>query len=568
MGEAYDIVVVGAGWFGLAAAKAASQLMPDETLAVLESAESCGGTWSRNRLYPGLKSNNMVGTYEHPDFPMTEARYGVRPDTHIPGAVLHQYLTDFAHHFGFFDRIQFRSKVDVVEPADGDGGSAWKLSVTGPDGKRREVAAKKLILATGLTSTPNMPTYKGSEDLGAPLFHAKDFCAQAPRLMGSVKSAVVVGGAKSAYDVAYAMVQDGATVDLVIRDNGHGPVWIAPAFVTPFKTRLDQLLLVRWMTWMAPCPWGGEDGFGSVRGFLHGTALGRFLVDLFWKILSADVVGANGYDTHPELAKLKPWHSAFWIGSGLSILNYQTPFFDLVKDGRIRVHIGQIDHMEHKTVVLADGTRLQTDVVVCSTGWKKESPIKFNNMDAPTRFGLDVSDAELAKLNNKADEDVLNLFPRLRYQPKLRFTPKAGEPLRLYRFIVPSTHVFARSIAFAGAVSSVNTATCAAAQGHWIAAYLSNRLDRLPSTGDEVSDEIMLHTQWGKWRYPCGYGASLPDFVFEGLPYVDLLLRDMGLRNNRKGSLFAELTKPYLPRDFRGLVEEWKALHDGTGKTA
>lgn len=552
------------GWFGLAAAKAASQLMPDETLAVLESAESCGGTWSRDRLYPGLKSNNMVGTYEHPDFPMSEARYGVQPDTHIPGAVLHQYLTDFARHFGFFDRIQFRTKVDVVEPA----GDAWKITVTGPDGGTRAVVARKLILATGLTSTPNMPTYAGSEDLGAPLFHAKDFCAQAPRLAGRVDNAVVVGGAKSAYDVAYAMVQDGATVDLVIRDNGHGPVWIAPAFVTPFKTRLDQLLLIRWMTWMAPCPWGGEDGFGGVRRFLHGTALGRLLVDLFWRILSADVIGANGYDTHPELKKLKPWHSAFWIGSGLSILNYQTPFFDLVKQGRIRVHIGQIDHMEHRTVVLADGTRLPTDVVVCSTGWKKESPIKFDNMDAPSKFGLDVSAAELARLNGKADDDVLALFPRLRRQPELRFTPRAGEPLRLYRFIVPSTHVFARSVAFAGAVSSVNTATCAAAQGHWIAAYLSGRLDRLPADRDEVADEIMLHTQWGRWRYPCGYGASLPDFVFEGLPYVDLLLRDMGLRNHRKGSLFAELTKPYLPRDFRGLVEEWKASHDGTGKTA
>lgn len=549
------------GWFGLAAAKAASQLTPDATLAVLEGAESCGGTWSKNRLYPGLKSNNMVGTYEYPDFPMAEARYGVRPNTHIPGAVLHRYLTDFAHHFGFFDKIRFRSTVDVVEP-EGDG---WKLAVVGPEGESRTVVARKLILATGLTSTPNMPTYKGSEDLGAPLFHAKDFCAQAPHLQ-DVQNAVVVGGAKSAYDVAYAMVQDGATVDLVIRDNGHGPVWIAPAFVTPFKARLDQLLLIRWMTWMAPCPWGGEDGFGGARRFLHGTAPGRFLVDLFWKVLSADVVSANGYDTHPELRKLKPWHSAFWIGSGLSILNYQTPFFDLVKQGKIRVHIGQIDRMERKTVVLADGTRIKTDVVVCSTGWKKESPIRFENV-GPHKFGLDVPEAELAKLNVKADRDVLALFPRLKHQPTLRFTPAAREPLRLYRFIVPSTHISARSIAFAGAVSSINTAVCATAQGHWIAAYLSGRLDRAPGTAKDVEEEIMLHTQWGKWRYPCGYGASLPDFVFEGLPYVDMLLRDMGIKNNRKKGLFAELTKPYLPSDFRGLVEEWRAAHDGVGRT-
>ncbi|OAA64023.1 Flavin monooxygenase-like protein [Cordyceps fumosorosea ARSEF 2679] len=568
MDEAYDIVVVGAGWFGLAAAKAASQLMPDKTLAVLESAESCGGTWSQNRLYPGLKSNNMLGTYEYPDFPMSEDRYGVPPDTHIPGAVLHRYLTDFARHFGFFDRIQFHNRVQVVEPA---GDNTWRLTVSGPDGgKPRTVIARQLILATGLTSTPNMPTYKGAADLGAPIFHAKDFCARAPELAKTeIKNAMVVGGAKSAYDVAYALVQDhaGATVDLVVRDNGHGPVWIAPSRVTPFKARLDQLLLIRWMTWMAPCPWGGEDGFGRVRRLLHGTAIGRMLVDLFWRVLSADVVAANGYDAHPAVRKLKPWNSAFWIGSGLSILNYETPFFDLVKEGRIRVHIGQIDHMERNTVVLADGTRLPTDLVVCSTGWRKESPIRFDSL-GPHKFGLDVPDAELAKLNVKADEDVLRMFPRLRNQPQLRFTPPTGEPLRLYRFMVPSSHVAARSIAFAGAVSSINTAVCATAQGHWIAAFLSGRLDRLASTPDEISDEIMLHTQWGRWRYPCGYGASLPDFVFEGLPYVDMLLRDLGLENNRKKGWFAEMTTPYLPKDFKGLVEEWKASHDEAETTA
>lgn len=504
----------------------------------------------------------MIGTYEYPDFPMSESKYGVKPNNHIPGAVLNQYLTDFAKHFGFFDKIQFHTKVDVIEPA----GEAWKIFVNSPKGERA-IIAKKLILATGLTSTPNMPTYKGEENLNAPIFHAKDFCARAPELKKmDIKNSVVVGGAKSAFDVAYAQVEAGSTVDLVIRDNGHGPVWIAPPFVTPFKKRLDQLLLIRWMTWMAPCPWGGEDGYGGIRGFLHGTAVGRWIVDSFWKILSADVINANGYDSHPELKKLKPWHSAFWIGSGLSIFNYQTSFFDLIREGKIRVHIGQIDHMENKTVVLADGTRLQADVVICSTGWKKESTIKFQGL-GPHEFGLEISPTERIKLNQKADDDVLNMFPRLKKQPELRFTPKAGDPLRLYRFIVPSGHVFTRNIAWVGAISSVSTATCATVQGHWTAAYLSNRLDRLASTKHEITEEIMLHTQWGKWRYPCGYGASLPDFVFEGLPYVDLLLRDMGLKNNRKKGWFSELTQPYMPKDFAGLVEEWHASHEGVTKT-
>jgi cation diffusion facilitator CzcD-associated flavoprotein CzcO len=532
-------------------------MLPLKDFAVFESAESCGGTWSKNRLYPGLKSNNMVGTYEYPDFPMTEEKYGLKPNSHIPGAVLHRYLTDFAHHFGFFDRIRFRTKVDVVEPT-GDG--SWTLAVTGPEGTQRTVRAAKLVLATGLTSTPNMPVYRGSETFGAPLFHAKDFCREAPNLK-DIKNTIVVGGAKSAFDVAYAMVQAGSTVDLVIRDDGHGPVWITPAFVTPFKKRLDQLLLIRWMTFFSPCPWGEQDGYPRIRRFLHGTYFGRLIVDFFWKMLASDVVEANAYDHHPEMKKLKPWNAAFWIGSGLSILNYDSSLFDLVREGKIRVHIGQIDRLEPNKVVLADGTVLNADLMVCSTGWKKESPIKFQGL-GPNGFGLDFAADEMEALRTKANDDVLTMFPRLRDQPKLRFQQKTAEPLRLYRFMVPSAFVFERTLAFAGAISSVSTSSCATVQGHWIAAYLANGLDRMPSSRQEITDEIMLHTQWGRWRYPCGYGASLPDFVFEGVPYMDMLLRDLGLSNRRKGGWFKELTSPYLPRDFRGLVEEWKASHD------
>lgn len=546
---------------------------------MLESAESCGGTWSEARLYPGLKSNNMVGSYEYPDFPMTEDVYGVKEGSHIPGAVLHRYLTDFAKKYGVLGRVQFHTKVNDVQALRTAGSSdsrgpvtSWRLTVTvtapgaGGDGdgdaaQQRTLTTKKLILATGLTSTPNFPTYAGHETFGRPLFHAKDFCRRAHEFKDA-KTAVVVGGAKSAYDVAYALVQDGATVDLVIRPNGHGPVWIAPAYVTPLKRRLDTLLNVRFLTWFSPCPWGAEDGYAGIRNFLHGTSVGRFLVNSFWKVLQGDVLDAIRYDSHPELAKLKPWTSAFWIGSGLSILNYDTPLFDLVKQGKIRVHVDNIDRLEPGKVVLSSGEVLEADGLVCSTGWKKESSIKFSDLDD---IGLGLPQAlvqsERLKLNAKADDDVLKMFPRLKDQPQLRFEPKEADPLRYYRFMVPSTMVKSRNLAFAGMVSSVSTAICATVQAAWIAAFLDGKLDRIAETPEEVTQEIMLHTQWGKWRYPCGYGASLPDFVFEGLPYADMLLNDMGLKTHRKKTFMKELVEPYAPPDFAEILDEWEESH-------
>lgn len=517
----------------------------------------------------------MVGSYEYPDFPMTEAVYGVKPGSHIPGATLHRYLTDFAKQYHVFDKIQFHTKVDNVEALRSNSNSditSWRLTVTGPGGgaqqqqQQRTLTTAKLILATGLTSTPNFPQYAGADTFGRPLFHAKDFCRRAGELEGVGRPVVVVGGAKSAYDVAYALVQDGATtVDLVIRPRGHGPVWIAPPFVTPLRKRIDTLFNIRALTWFSPCPWGHEDGYGGVRRFLHGTWLGRLLVAGLWRAIQADVLGAIQYDAHPELAKLKPWNPLFWIGSGTSILNYDTPFFDLVKAGRIRVHIDDIAHLEPGRVVLASGAVLESvGGMVCSTGWQKESSIRFTGLDAAVGLGLPQAavEADRLKLNAQADHDVLAMFPALKDQPALRFAPKeAADPLRYYRFMVPSTLLQARNLAFAGMVSSVNTAMCATAQAAWIAAFLDGRLDRLADSPEAVRDEIMLHTQWGRWRFPCGYGASLPDFVFEGLPYVDLLMNDMGLETHRKPSFWKEITEAYTPADMAGILDEWAASH-------
>ncbi|KAJ4351620.1 uncharacterized protein N0V89_006963 [Didymosphaeria variabile] len=552
MPEAYDLIVVGSGWFGLGAARAYLQSHPDQKIAVLESNESVGGTWSEKRLYPGLKSNNMLGSYEFPDFPMKEEVYGVKELDHIPGTVLSRYLTDFAKHYGIYEKLQFNSTVGLVECTE----SGWILTVMSPSGERR-IPTEKLILATGLTSTPNIPSYKGAEKFENPFFHAKYFCRRADELK-EVKNAVVVGGAKSAYDVAYAMVESGATVDMIIKPDSNGPVWIAPRKVTPLQHRIDTILNVRALSWFSPCPWGQEDGFGGVRKFLEKTSIGRMLVRGFWSMLGNDVLQHHQYDNHPELQKLKPWHSVFWIGSGLSILNYNTSFFDMIRDGKVRVHIENIDHLAPGKVVLENGDELVADAMICSTGWKKESTITFKGLDK-TGLGLPINEKEQANLSLEYDTKVLNDFPILEKQPILRSKAKRpADPLRYYRFMVPSGMLAKRNFAFAGMISSVSTAICASTQGLWITAYFDDKLDRQAKTQDEITREIMMHTQWGKWRYPCGYGASLPDFVFEGIPYVDMLLKDMGIRNKRKGSFIKELISPYVPKDYNGVLDEYK----------
>jgi hypothetical protein len=61
--------------------------------------------------------------------------------------------------------------------------------------------------------------------------------------------------------------------------------------------------------------------------------------------------------------------------------------------------------------------------------------------------------------------------------------------------MVPPARINDRNIAFAGMVSSVSTSICASVQGLWISAYLDGRLSRMAETKEEVTKEVMLHTQ-------------------------------------------------------------------------
>jgi cation diffusion facilitator CzcD-associated flavoprotein CzcO len=172
-----------------------------------------GGVWSSERLYPGLKSNNMVGTYEYSDFPMDEATFGVKAGQHIPGHVIHEYLTAYAKKFDVLHRIRFNTKVETVEKQDKGGWVLW----SGGE-KSKSIFAKKLIVATGVTSQAFLPTFEGQDSFGVPLFHSKDFLQHADTIKTS-KRVTVLGGTKSAWDAVYAYGTDGVEVDWVIRGN-------------------------------------------------------------------------------------------------------------------------------------------------------------------------------------------------------------------------------------------------------------------------------------------------------------------------------------------------------------
>jgi hypothetical protein len=549
-------------------AKTYLDVNPTQNVILLDANASTGGVWAKERIYPTLKSNNMLGTFEWSDFPMDTETFGVKPGEHIQGDVVHTYLSNYAEKFDLLWRIQFLTKVESAEPGPND---TWNLTITrghGTKGSCTTMTTKRLVVATGMTSEPNIPKFEGEETFNRPLFHLIDF----PKQFSTVKNTkrvAVLGGAKSAWDVAYSYAAAGVTVEWIIRKSGNGPNWMSPPYVTPLKKWLEKLVFTRLLTWFSPCIWGDADGYKRIRHWLHGSSIGRWIVNKFWWVLGNDLVTLNGYDKHPETAKLKPWYDAFWVGSMLSILNYPTDIFEFVRNGTIKVHIADIEELAEGTVHLSTGDDLKVDLLCCATGWKHRPSIKFLPEGIEKELGLPYHESGPDELRAKANAKILDVFPKLKAQPLVlqnsmptikRETPNRG--LALYRFMVPPSTISKRTIGFCGMLVPLSAPMVSQLQALWMTAYFANDIKTLHSPNkDDIECQAQLENQYSRLRHPI---SRHPDFVFDNIPYHDLLLGDLDMKRHRKSGMIAEVFEPYGPADYKGLIEEWKAVVAGS----
>lgn len=534
------------------------------------------------------------------DFPIQKATAVadlVKPGEHMSGRAVHQYLKAYANHFGIHQRVRFNCKVETVEyveEARAGEGKVWTIQCTTAAAGEAAHAGRegciwttrKFILATGLTSQPRVPIFDGQGSFGAALFHVKEFAHHQNTLFANKPGGgdqgentgddctapiAILGGGKSAWDAVYTCASQGHEVNWIIRASGAGPSWMTPAAVfSPLNLLLESLPLVRALGVLSPCIWVSN----PIRRFLHGTWLGQMIVRLFWASLEWDMLRTNRYKDHEETAKLRPSYKMIWAGTAVAILNFPGDFFGLVRRGLVKVHIADVERLERNTVVLSNQERLAARGLVLCTGWKASPGIRF----LPDGIEQDLGFPWAANLVDQQDlveytrQELYTRLPMLQTAPARRmYRAKDAQgqyideivlrPFRLARFMVPPELWDDHSIAILGTVATFNTPLVAEVQALWALVYLNHapELSR-HHLQDKKSAlrEATLHSEFVALRSPTNHGSRNADFVFEVLPYLDMLLRDLGLRTARKGSWWRNLFVPHQPRDYAGLVEEWK----------
>lgn len=464
-------------------------------------------------------------------------------------------------------RIHFHSEVETLRKVE----QGWVLHIRGhQDGGlgSAQFVARKVIDATGLTSNPNMPSIPGQDEYRGQMLHVKDFGRQQDSILRpkGPRRVAVIGGAKSAADVAYVCAKAGNEVDWIIRRSGAGPAAFVSAKASwpygnsneSFYNRFTSHFLVSWFfdeskTWLGR--------------FLYHTNLGRAVITKVWKAINHKARALANYDREDGrrngFYNLKPDTDIFWQNDSTGVCQ-RDDFFDVVAH-RVKVHRQDIRRMTDHGLELADGTDVQADSVVFATGWKRSHPrfrVSEEEQDLMVSLGLaapehrehDPSAAHWNALEAAAKKNVYARFPILLDRPPHHTADSSNSviPLRLYKGILPIND---RSIAFVGQMLLGNNFRNAEVQALYAVSALDGTLS-LPSKAQ--MEMTVAHTVvWDRLRY-LSKGQPGNWLYWDLIPYTDDLLHELGLRSHRHNNGWKDMFAPCFARDLTGLIEEYR----------
>lgn len=319
-GPVEDVVVVGAGPGGLAAAGALRMRGVDPL--VLDGAGHVGTRWRGH--YDRLHLHTPRGWSHLPGYPIPK-RYGrwVARDDVV------RYLEEYAAHHAL--RLRFGERVRRIDRGP-DGDAMWRVVLDGSDGEAdRAVDARHVVVATGYNHTPVVPDWPGADGFTGELLHARDYRNGRP---WAGRDVLVVGTGNTGTEIATDLAEHGAT-----------RVWLSVR-TPPHILARDRLGLPAQATGI------------TVR------RLPPRVVDRVAAVLAAV--------QEPDL-------SAYGLpkaGPDLytRTLDGRVPVQDVgivaaIRSGAV-TPVAAVESLERDEVVLADGTRLRPALVLAATGYR------------------------------------------------------------------------------------------------------------------------------------------------------------------------------------------------------
>ncbi|KAJ3512117.1 hypothetical protein NLJ89_g3713 [Agrocybe chaxingu] len=553
------IGIIGAGVAGLICAHV---LLEDgfTDVTLLSRDRSVGGTWARERIYPGLHINNVHGEYRFSALSMPPPADPEEGGGRLSGEDIRDYAERFTAQF-LEGKAKFKFRTEVRNVARGTGEKeGWDLLVEElGTGRKETVWFAKIILASGGCSAPSVPpalSQKAANEVGyrGIVVHSTEFASRVGDILAAVApiseskdaedGVAVVGGGKSAQDICTHLANQGRKVTMVFPDvepfvGGPKPL---PAFLRQSRfiaVLTPHIVLKTRLEW-----------------FLHQTSLGSTFVHWFFKKIQT--LAADAFAL-PLDSPLRSKHNVFWcIRLSDEGVPFAKGFHALADAGKIGLvapaHV--IGYAQDGESIRVDnGTSIKAKAVVLCTGYKSSWESIFTP-EVAKEIGID-KHLPTTDLKTTWDYKSLQGGPPLRaeHQDEALVTS-------IHRGIVPAKNLHKRDFAVAGALFSANPGYTYEVVAHWIASYFREDKMRLPSSTEEAIVLAEERSAWMKARFPNMLGwvneSYSGSYDFWTWPQAaDELLEDMYLPSMRSGGNWINwVFKVINPKEIANLTEE------------
>jgi dimethylaniline monooxygenase (N-oxide forming) len=230
---------------------------------------------------------------------------------------------------------------------------------------------------------------------------------------------------------------------------------------------------------------------------------------------------------------------------------HHADFYPLVAE-KVNIYRAKVKKLIRSEIYLddQDGTHFPCDAVLCGTGWQRgldmfSDELKMalglpypKELDRPSSR----TDDKWGNLVAAADKIVYNRFHILRKPPLHPHLEETRSPYRLYRGMAPLND---DTILFMNHVVVANKLFGAEGQAMWAVAYFDGNI-KVPVSAKERN--IATWIAWCRRRYLSngGLGNAAP---FDGVPYVDTLLQEMGVSAHRQKGWLKNFFATVLPAD-------------------
>ncbi|MGW4332325.1 flavin-containing monooxygenase [Rhodococcus koreensis] len=337
----YDVIVVGAGISGIAAAVQLQRNCPDKTFAILEMRDGVGGTWDLFR-YPGIRSDSDMFTLGYAFKPWTA------PEAIASGESIRTYLEDTTREFGLDRHIRFGTRLVAASWSSGD--NRWTLTVETTAG-RQTLRCRFVYLGTGYYSYRGgfNPPLTGEVTFDGPVIHAQDWPED---LDYRDKNIAVIGSGATSVTLIPSLAREAAKVTMVQRSPTY--VYIETG-VDPEAAELRRTV-------------GPEEAFTRIRlRNLHNQqelyAQARQDPESFKKVLFEAIDEVVGEDVRRQhfTPTYEPWDQRVCVVPDADL-------FHSIREGRADVATGHIDRITASGVLMRDGQHIDADVIVKATG--------------------------------------------------------------------------------------------------------------------------------------------------------------------------------------------------------